>query len=73
MNQDKQTGPGNLISDRGPAQPSGFAEQEGRKGPNDVNDQRPNDKSPSTPERHSQQELQNTKPLDTDPDDSAQP
>jgi hypothetical protein len=73
MSQDKQTEPGKLISDRGPAQPSGFAEQEGRKGPNDVKDQRPKDKSPSTPERHSQKELQNTLPLDPDPDDSAQP
>lgn len=72
MSPTDQTDPDKLISDRGPAQPGGFAEQ-GRKGPNDINDQRPDEKSPSTPERHSQDELRNTLPLDRDPDDSAQP
>lgn len=72
MSPSNQTDPTNLISDRGPAQPGGFAE-EGRKGANDINDQRPDGKSPSKPERHSQEELQNTKPLDSDPDDPAQP
>lgn len=72
MNPTEQPNSGGLISDRGPAQPSGFAE-EGREGSNDVKDQRPTGKSPSTPERHSQEELQNTKPLDNDPDDPAQP
>lgn len=73
MNPTNQTDPGKLISDRGPAQPGGFAE-EGRKGSNDVNDQRPGGKQASKqPERHSQQEVQNQPPLDPDPDDSAQP
>ncbi|MDQ9171969.1 hypothetical protein Q8A64_16260 [Oxalobacteraceae bacterium R-40] len=72
MNPTNQTDPGKLISDRGPAQPGGFAE-EGRKGSNDVNDQRPSGKPASKPERHSQQEVQNQPPLDPDPDDSAQP
>lgn len=72
MNSSNQAKPGGLISDRGPAQPRGFAE-EGKEGSNDITDQRPSGKSPSEPERHSQQKLQNTKPLDSDPDDSAQP
>jgi hypothetical protein len=72
MNSTEKTEPGKLVSDRGPAQPGGFAE-EGRKGASDINDQRPRGTSPSKPERHSQQEMQKQPPLDPDPDDSAQP
>jgi hypothetical protein len=72
MNPTEQNESGKLVSDRGPAQPGGYAE-EGRKGPSDVEDQRPRDTSPSKPERRSQQEMQKQPPLDPDPDDSAQP
>ena len=72
MNPSNQTDPGKLISDRGPAQPDGFAD-EGRKGPNDINDQHPNEQHARKPERHSQQEMQKQAPLDNDPDDPAQP
>ncbi len=72
MNPGNQTDPSKLISDRGPAQPSGFAE-EGRQASNDVKDQRPSEESPSKPEQHSQDELRNTLPLHPEPDDTTQP
>jgi hypothetical protein len=58
-----------LISDRGPAQPSGFAD-EGKKGSNDINDQHP-----ATPESMAKQDaLKDAKSTSSaDVDHKAQP
>ena len=64
---------GKLLSDRGPAQPSGST-GEAANGPNNIHDQHaatPN--QPVTPQKFERKTIEDNVPPDNDPDDPAQP